>query len=433
MRIQSICLVIGIVLALGRGQTAGQYVWTKDARNPVLPGGGSGAWNAKVGSPCVLFNADSGRYEMWFTAYRVSRPYSIGRAISTDGISWTMDASPVLTPSAGTWDASSIDGPMVIRDDSGHYKMWYESWLTPTSPGYMGYATSPDGIQWTKYSGNPVMGPGTAAWEAGGPWSCFVMPVYPSGGYRAWYSATDAAFIKGGIGYATSADGSVWVKDTVNNPVLRDSLGQWDDTQVGAAQILHIAGSKYYMWYAAFPSSSFASRDIGLAISDDGGATWTKYPGNPVLKHSPGEWDGSLIACGTVLPLPGADSVAMWYEALRGVPPTPSSIGRAISPFPISGVSESAHTIPTDFKFFQNYPNPFNPSTAIKFELPTASHVTLSVYDILGREVSVLVNERRDAGVHEVKFDGSNLASDVYFYRIQAGDFVQAKKLVILR
>jgi hypothetical protein len=81
----------------------------------------------------------------------------------------------------------------------------------------------------------------------------------------------------------------------------------------------------------------------------------------------------------------------------------------------------------------QNYPNPFNPSTTIKYALPKSMMVRLSVYDILGREVSVLVKERRDAGVHEVKFDGSNLASAVYVYRLQSGDFVQSKRLVLLR
>jgi len=81
----------------------------------------------------------------------------------------------------------------------------------------------------------------------------------------------------------------------------------------------------------------------------------------------------------------------------------------------------------------QNYPNPFNPSTTITYALPKSSDVRLSVYDILGREVSVLVNERRDAGVHEVKFDGTNLASGVYMYRIQAGGFVQVKRLLLLR
>jgi hypothetical protein len=59
--------------------------------------------------------------------------------------------------------------------------------------------------------------------------------------------------------------------------------------------------------------------------------------------------------------------------------------------------------------------------------------VNLSVYDILGREVSVLLNERKDAGVHEVKFDGSNLASGVYFYRLKAGDFVAMKRLLLLK
>jgi dienelactone hydrolase len=98
----------------------------------------------------------------------------------------------------------------------------------------------------------------------------------------------------------------------------------------------------------------------------------------------------------------------------------------AVSSGPVSEVSQK-------FTLAQNYPNPFNPSTCIEFELPRISQVSLSVYDILGREVSILVNERRNAGVHEVKFDGSNIASGVYFYRIQAGDFVQTKKLMILK
>jgi hypothetical protein len=89
--------------------------------------------------------------------------------------------------------------------------------------------------------------------------------------------------------------------------------------------------------------------------------------------------------------------------------------------------------VAVEFELFDNYPNPFNPSTTIKFELPTSAHVSLTVFDILGREVSVLVNERRDAGVYEVKFDGSALASGVYFYRIQAGSFVETKRLLLLK
>ena len=75
--------------------------------------------------------------------------------------------------------------------------------------------------------------------------------------------------------------------------------------------------------------------------------------------------------------------------------------------------------VPAAYALHQNYPNPFNPTTTIKYELPKSSEVTLGVYDMLGREVSVLVNDRRDAGVHEAKFDGAGLSSGMYFYRMQ--------------
>jgi hypothetical protein len=98
----------------------------------------------------------------------------------------------------------------------------------------------------------------------------------------------------------------------------------------------------------------------------------------------------------------------------------------------VTSVAEGG-VVPTEFALRQNYPNPFNPSTTIRFELPKTSHVSLTVYDVLGREVVMLVQDEKDAGVHEVRFDGSNLASGVYFYRLQAGDFVRTNKLVILR
>jgi hypothetical protein len=81
----------------------------------------------------------------------------------------------------------------------------------------------------------------------------------------------------------------------------------------------------------------------------------------------------------------------------------------------------------------QNHPNPFNPSTTITYDLPASTELRLSIFDMLGCEVSVLVNGRGEAGIHEVTFDGSNLASGVYLYRLQAGDFVQTKRFVLLK
>ena len=88
---------------------------------------------------------------------------------------------------------------------------------------------------------------------------------------------------------------------------------------------------------------------------------------------------------------------------------------------------------PGGYSLSQNYPNPFNSGTTIKYEVLQPSHVTLSVYDMLGREVSVLVNEGKDAGVHEVKFDGTGKSSGVYFYRLTGLRFAQTRKFVLLR
>jgi hypothetical protein len=99
----------------------------------------------------------------------------------------------------------------------------------------------------------------------------------------------------------------------------------------------------------------------------------------------------------------------------------------------VTAIYAKVPAMPSRVSIAQNYPNPFNPSTTIKYDLPMSAEVRVSVYDLLGREVSVLVNDRREAGVHEVKFDGSNLASGVYFYRLQTGDFVATKRLLLLK
>jgi hypothetical protein len=89
--------------------------------------------------------------------------------------------------------------------------------------------------------------------------------------------------------------------------------------------------------------------------------------------------------------------------------------------------------IPQEFKISQNYPNPFNPTTKIEYSLPQNTKVKIKIYDILGRMVKVLVDEFKEAGIYTVQFDGSNYASGVYFYRIEAGKFVNTKKMVLVK
>jgi hypothetical protein len=99
----------------------------------------------------------------------------------------------------------------------------------------------------------------------------------------------------------------------------------------------------------------------------------------------------------------------------------------------ITSAEPSVYDIPGEFVLHHNYPNSFNPSTTIKYELSKSTEVRLMVYDMLGREVSVLVNERRDPGVHEVTFDGSGLSTGVYFCSLTAGDLVATKRLLLLK
>jgi hypothetical protein len=90
-------------------------------------------------------------------------------------------------------------------------------------------------------------------------------------------------------------------------------------------------------------------------------------------------------------------------------------------------------TAVTTYGLEQNYPNPFNPSTRIKFSIAQSDFVSLKIYDILGNEVATLVNEQRAPGAYEVTFDAGNLASGVYVYTLTAGDFVQTRKLMLMK
>ena len=88
---------------------------------------------------------------------------------------------------------------------------------------------------------------------------------------------------------------------------------------------------------------------------------------------------------------------------------------------------------PVQFALEQNFPNPFNPSTTIRYGLPARTHVTMTIYNTLGQQVVELVNGDIDAGNHDVRVDGSNLASGVYFYRLTAGEHVDSKKLILMK
>lgn len=98
-----------------------------------------------------------------------------------------------------------------------------------------------------------------------------------------------------------------------------------------------------------------------------------------------------------------------------------------------TAVQENGSSIPDLFELEQNYPNPFNPSTVISYQLPANSHVILKVYDVLGREVETLLDERQSAGNHYVRLNATTLSSGVYFYRLEAGMYHDTRKMLLLK
>ena len=101
-------------------------------------------------------------------------------------------------------------------------------------------------------------------------------------------------------------------------------------------------------------------------------------------------------------------------------------------PIPL-GTKNTNTQVPNDYSLSQNYPNPFNPVTNISYSIPKTGNVKLVVFDVLGREVATLVNEVKTPGSYSVYFDATNLASGVYMYRIESGDYAATKKMMLVK
>lgn len=102
--------------------------------------------------------------------------------------------------------------------------------------------------------------------------------------------------------------------------------------------------------------------------------------------------------------------------------------------YPITSVDNKLYQdLPQQFSLSQNYPNPFNPSTSIEFQIPQSGFVTLNIFDVLGKEAATLVNEEKNAGSYSVNFDASHLSSGIYFYELRAGNFIQIKKMSLIK
>jgi hypothetical protein len=209
-------------------------------------------------------------------------------------------------------------------------------------------------------------------------------------------------------------------------PFLDTEFGYWSTEDLGSAPVQ----------VAVFDSTFMAFNEF---VAVDSTGSW--HPGRPLATTT---WwcifDWYSIQTGN-------QTMGLYKMDHATAKPVASRLRDVYRPFKatseiatIDAIEQGAE-LPTEYRLEQNYPNPFNPRTGIRYQVPAlsgvegsgVSDVKLAVFDVLGREVAVLVNERKGAGTYEVAFDGHRLSSGVYIYRLTAGTFVQSRKMILLK
>lgn len=211
------------------------------------------------------------------------------------------------------------------------------------------------------------------------------------------------------IKYNSNGD-SLWTQR------FNGSLGNGNDE--ANSIIVDGEGNSYVTGYSE--TNSKGSDFYTVSYDSGGSAMWNEVYNGPANSDDNAkvvlrDKDGSIYVAGTSTDdSTGLDFLLVKYSTLA------------------TRINNDKNT-PLLFSLDQNYPNPFNPSTVIRYQLAVRSQVSLKIYDVLGREVTTLVNEERPAGRYQLRFDGSSLASGIYFYQLRAGNLVQTKKMILIK
>lgn len=290
------------------------------------------------------------------------------------------------------------------------------------------YKSTNGGTNWTAVSGN--LRSASALFT-----TMSISPVEGNviyAGISGYRGAADTAFL-----FITTDGGGSWNNVSSNLPNGTDfARVTADPRQKGVAYLAVLTGTPRVLettdygatWNTLATAANFANAPAKVISVDstDGYIYVGTYAGVYVSTNKGGTWS----EFGTGLPNAVVDDIAIQYSThtLRV-----GTHGRGAWQVDITTGIASPSGEPYTFAVNQNYPNPFNPTTIISYQLSVISPVTLKVYDVLGREVETLVNEKESAGIHSVNFNASSLPSGVYFYRLVAGNMTATKKMVLLK
>lgn len=303
--------------------------------------------------PSTLFDSSQNVYRMWFSSLAGSYGASgcISTALSLDGQHWYFLAgNPVLRPGA----QSDFDYAFLYAGDVIHvgntYSMYY-SGADQNGRISIGLATSSDGIIWQKYAQNPVLVPGAVnAWDSHN--VAYPRVIFDGAVYRMWFTGGDATYA--GAGYATSPDGIHWTKSPANPVLTRGTSGNWDDNGVGPAGVAQ-RDTLYYMLYAGSSVQSGPNVGIGLAVSSDG-MNWKKNQSNPVIvRGSSGQWDDQMLGGGSLRYINGhfafwytaySYSTGEWQTGMATSSFVPVSVEQRANPLPAGYVLAQSYPNP---------------------------------------------------------------------------------------
>lgn len=252
---------------------------------PIISQGGAGAWDEWKIGPLAILRMGAGDYRMWYEGIDndAGNPgdTKIGYATSSDGLSWSKYGSNPIFSFSSAWENNEVSPDTVIWDSGASiFKMWYHGGHN-VGPRQIGYATSSDGIAWTRDAGNPILTVGGAGqWDDEDVADCAVIRM-ASNDYRMWYKGNGGALPQP-IGYATSTDGISWSKSGSNPVFTVGSGGQWDEHDIMGSDVLKLPNDpRFHLFYSANRNTDFVA-GLGYASSNDG-ITWTRGASNPIL------------------------------------------------------------------------------------------------------------------------------------------------------
>ena len=443
--ITTACAILTLALFVQPRALWAQLEWMEHPSSPVFTTGPSGSWDDGVVFDASIVQVGD-TLKMWYTGNDVTvdagLDVKIGYAWSLDGIQWVRRSEPVISARPNGWDSHGTAGPSVILDGDT-LRMWYVTTL-PTGAGKeVGYATSVDGINWTRLE-SPVFEAGPeGSWDG----SFLLSPrvLKEDGLFKMWYSAGRGTFPNPAIvqtGYATSSDGIHWTKyddpqtttgeHALSDPVLRaGGKGSFDELRAWVPSIA-ATDDGYEMWYTG-EAANPVKQAVGYATSPDG-IHWTKHDENPVFESS-GMWNYEIVA---PLVIRDSSGYQMWFTGFTAFPNIRGGIGYAISSTNTSASPDGPTSMQSGFELHVPYPNPVHESTTIAYDLRQTWYVDMVIYTILGQRIRKLVDAIQVAGSYEVEWDGvghagQRLAPGAYVVRAQAGGLMQSRAIFVVR